>query len=189
MSEGRVLYFLSEYIISFLKELYLIFRDISYDADCKARAREGLTPYEFFGYAELFSDCSYLGEVSEDRVPDIKAAMDKLYVPELTLTFDRVGCFRRDSELWWIGLKEDPALLKLQKELSAFLKDAGFRLESRKFKPHITLAREMHIGHTDNKTLLPEPFETKADEISLMLSSRPNGKLTYTELYSTEQTQ
>ncbi|MBR5756199.1 MAG: RNA 2',3'-cyclic phosphodiesterase [Firmicutes bacterium] len=126
---------------------------------------------------------AFLGEVGEDRLSDVKAAMDKVTVPKLKLSFEKIGCFRRDSELWWIGLREDPALLKMQKELTGSLKDAGFKLESRKFRPHITLAREMNIGRVDSKALLPGKFETEADSISLMLSSRPNGKLTYTELY------
>ena len=126
---------------------------------------------------------AFLGEIPESRVDDIKAAMDSVEVPDQTLVFERVGCFRRDSELWWIGLKKTPALMKLQQELSDALADAGFRLEKRAFKPHITLAREMHIGQVDSKDLLPRSFDTKVNNISLMLSHRPDGKLTYTELY------
>lgn len=126
---------------------------------------------------------AFLGEISEDRIGDIKAAMDRVDVPVQTLVFERVGCFRRDSELWWIGLKKTPALMRLQQELSDALTDAGFRLEKRSFKPHITLAREMHIGQADPKKLLLRAFDTKVNAMSLMLSHRPNGKLTYTELY------
>ena len=126
---------------------------------------------------------AFLGEIPESRVDDIKAAMDRVSVPEQTLVFERVGCFRRDSELWWIGLKKTPALMKLQQELSDALTDAGFNLEKRAFKPHITLAREMHLGQVDSKDLLPRTFDTEVDAMSLMLSHRPNGKLTYTELY------
>jgi len=38
-------------------------------------------------------------------------------------------------------------------------------------------------GTIDGMQLLGEPFVTKADTVSLMLSERINGKLTYTELY------
>ncbi len=126
---------------------------------------------------------AFLGEIPEERVDGIKAAMDSVDVPAQTLVFESVGCFRRNSELWWIGLKKTPALMKLQQDLSDALTGAGFRLENRSFKPHITLAREMHIGQADSNVLLPRAFNTKINAMSLMLSHRPNGKLTYTELY------
>ncbi len=130
---------------------------------------------------------AFLGEVSEERIPDIKAVMDTLTVPEMTFRFSHTGCFRRDSELWWLGAEENNSLSNLQKELIRSLKDAGFSLDGKRFRPHITLAREMHIGQVGSKELLPSPFTAEATAVSLMLSHRPNGKLTYTELYSVKK--
>ena len=126
---------------------------------------------------------AFLGELPESDPDSLKAIMNKLEVPDMPLEFSRVGCFRGDSELWWIGLKENKELSYLQEKLITLLKDAGFKPDNKKFKPHITLARKMHIGSLDSKQILPKPFKTRADSISLMLSHRPNGRLTYTELY------
>ena len=126
---------------------------------------------------------AFLGEVPGSDLDALKGVLDKLEVPEMNLEFSRTGCFKKDSELWWIGLKDNKDLSKLQGSLIELLKDAGFSPDNKKFKPHITLAREMHIGDVSSKEILPKPFGTKISSVSLMLSHRPNGKLTYTELY------
>ncbi|MFR1801485.1 MAG: 2'-5' RNA ligase family protein, partial [Faecalispora jeddahensis] len=61
----------------------------------------------------------------------------------------------------------------------------GFRLEERRFSPHITLARRVRLHQeVDRGAILGAPFDTSVDTISLMRSERPNGVLTYTEQYS-----
>lgn len=125
---------------------------------------------------------AFLGELPEDRIPDIKAAMDSVTVPEMRLIFSDVGCFRNDSELWWIGIKENKALTALQKELTAALKARGFKLESRRFVPHITLARQMHAGRIPANALLPKPFSADVCEMHLMKSYREDRRLIYEKL-------
>ncbi len=129
---------------------------------------------------------AFLGEVPEEDVGEIKAAMDSVEVRSMRLKFAGIGCFRRDDELWWTGIKDDPDLMKLQKDLVRALRDRGFSPDDKKFRPHITLARRMHIGRVAREELLPEPFSARADAISLMVSERTGGKLTYTEIYRKE---
>ncbi len=126
---------------------------------------------------------AFLGDVDDAAVPELRAILGSIVFPELSLCFDRTGCFRRDSELWWIGLAEDPALMRLQKELVSKLADAGFRPDAKRFRPHITLARDMYIGRTAADELLPESFYAVADHISLMQSNYPAKKIEYTELF------
>jgi 2'-5' RNA ligase len=127
----------------------------------------------------------FLGEIIEPRIPIIERVMDEVPVPKLNLNFDHVGCFRRDGgDIWWIGIQKNDALFRMQKRLNQKLLDAGFSLESRSFKPHLTLARQMRSAkEIDREWLLSAPFSTKANEISLMISERINGRLTYSELY------
>ncbi len=126
---------------------------------------------------------AFLGDVDESGVPELEAALDSLEFPRLRLCFDKTGCFRRDAELWWIGLTEEPALMKLQKELIQRLRTAGFKPDTKRFRPHITLARDMNIGRAASDELLSGPFFTLADHISLMQSNYPAKKIEYTELY------
>ncbi|WMJ82698.1 RNA 2',3'-cyclic phosphodiesterase [Oscillospiraceae bacterium LTW-04] len=129
---------------------------------------------------------AFLGEVASERVDAICDAMNKTAVQPMTLTFDHVGRFKRDGgDLWWIGLAESRPLLSLQKELSDRLADAGFRLDDRRFAPHITLAREVRLtALPDRGALLGPAFSTQINVVSLMRSERISGKLIYTEQFS-----
>ncbi|MBR0140385.1 MAG: RNA 2',3'-cyclic phosphodiesterase [Firmicutes bacterium] len=128
---------------------------------------------------------AFIGEASKDDLPAIVKAMESVEFPSLEPEFDRTGFFARDGEIWWIGLKEDPALMKLQKDLVKALKAEGIRTDAKRFRPHITLARDMHIGDKAvRESILPEPFRTRVDRISLMNSNYPAKEVRYTELRS-----
>lgn len=128
---------------------------------------------------------AFLGEVAPTQVDAVRHAMDRTTVNSMSLTFDHVGRFKRaGGDIWWIGLSENRSLLSLQKELSGHLAGAGFRLEDRRFSPHITLAREVRLAtQPEYSTLLGPAFSTRASTISLMRSERISGRFTYTELY------
>lgn len=140
-----------------------------------------------FSFREnLHLTLAFLGEVSRKQVESVKKAMEQVHVPKMELTFDRTGCFkRRGSNTWWIGLRKNDALYKMQRELTAALRDAGFDIENRPYKPHLTIARKVMLHDKLNQdTLLGSQFSAEADTMSLMLSERINGKLTYSELYN-----
>ena len=128
---------------------------------------------------------AFLGEVDSAQVGAVRHAMDRTTVRPMSLTFDHVGRFKRDGgDIWWIGISENRLLLSLQKELSGHLADAGFRLEDRRFSPHITLAREVRLAtQLEYSALLGSAFSTQASTISLMRSERISGRLIYTEQY------
>lgn len=126
---------------------------------------------------------AFLGEVPAARLDEVKRVMDAVTVRRMKLDFAHVGCFARDSELWWIGAGDNRTLSGLQRALVNELRASDLPVDSKKFRPHITLAREMHIGRRDPKELLPETFSADVSAISLMVSERISGKLTYTEIY------
>lgn len=126
---------------------------------------------------------AFLGEIDVNQIEEVKSAMNAINLHSMNLTFGKVGYFRGDSELWWIGIDNNPTLLGMQRALINELKKTSVTPDMKKFRPHITLVRQMNIGHAD---IGFKPFTTKVSHISLMLSERVNGKLTYTELYSRE---
>ena len=130
---------------------------------------------------------AFLGEIEPNRIATITEAMEQTSIHPLTLTFDHIGCFKRSGgDIFWLGISNNKALLSMQKELCNHLSIADFTLENRPFSPHITLIRQARLCHQLNqKKLLPIPFSTYTNRISLMLSERINGKLRYTEIYAT----
>lgn len=139
-----------------------------------------------FSFREnLHLTLAFLGEVSRKQVESVKKAMEQVHVPKMELTFDRTGYFKRNGgDIWWIGLRKNDTLIKMQRELTEALRDAGFDIENRPYKPHLTLARRVVLRNKlEQDALLGSQFSTEADAISLMLSERIDGKLTYSELY------
>ena len=128
---------------------------------------------------------AFLGETPEARLRDIEGAMRAVETVPLELCFDRTGRFRqRDSELWWIGVRKNRELERMQAELTARLRSAGFSLEERTFHPHLTLAREVRLTRPpDQAALLGGPFAARADSMSLMRSQRLRSRLIYTEIF------
>lgn len=129
---------------------------------------------------------AFLGEQPEDRLAAAREAMAAARFSPLTLIFDRLGRFRRaGGDVWWAGAAPNPALYAAQRRLARELSARGFALEERRFVPHLTLARRVPVPEgPDPAGPLAAPIEARAGRISLMLSGRPGGKLTYTELYS-----
>lgn len=125
----------------------------------------------------------FIGEVEKCDLQKIYDAVDSIDHAPTEFLLDGVGCFRRDGgDIWWIGVKKYDGVGQIQKILSEKLKKAGFKLESREYKPHLTLAREC-IVKADAVLPKYEPMTVKANRISVMKSERINGKLTYTEIY------
>jgi 2'-5' RNA ligase len=127
----------------------------------------------------------FLGETEQNRIPAVKKAVDTTKGESTRLTFDHTGSFRRrGGDIWWVGLRKNTDLERIQRSLCDKLAHEGFILKKRTFSPHITLARRVVLRRqVSPDSLMSEPFETNLDAISLMRSDRINGKLTYTELY------
>ena len=172
-----------------------LFIAINFDPETKKKLLEvqaklrRLGKGNFSREENLHLTLAFIGEVPEERLKDVKAAMEQVKFPPMELCFHDVGYFMtgrdRPAQLWKVSLKFNRRLEAVNKELIQALREAGFSPDAKSFKPHVTLARELHVDKWDKKELLPEPFSTRADHMSLMLSERVDGKLTYTELYCT----
>jgi len=95
----------------------------------------------------------FLGEVFADKVPLISRQMDEVcsrYSP-FHLTMGGGGYFgpKRNPKVIWAGVHSPPVLFQLQQALAQMVGEAGFTLETRPFKPHLTVARiRSRLPHT-----------------------------------------
>ena len=127
---------------------------------------------------------AFLGEQDEERAEMVKRIMRTLTVKPMTLVFTKTGCFNRpQGDVWWLGPEKNEQLFSLQQELADKLRRFGFDLEDRPYSPHITLARKVRLRPQSKPPLLKEKFSATAEHVSLMLSHRVDGKLTYTEIF------
>jgi 2'-5' RNA ligase len=87
----------------------------------------------------------FLGEVPEDAAPRLVEAADQVVRSHrpLEMAIREVGAFPnfRRARVVWLGVEQEPRLELLHHDLEIACEEAGFEVEGRPFRPHITLAR------------------------------------------------
>lgn len=87
-----------------------------------------------------------------------------------SLKISSYGTFGRSDSprIFWIGVEEEPRLHQLQQIIHKACNEAGFELETRPFRPHITIARKWKGEYPYPKGIESDidlPF--KADTVAL----------------------
>lgn len=94
---------------------------------------------------KLHLTMKFLGDVPDQDAPRLVAAADAVAARHqpFEMTLGGVGAFPnfRRARVVWIGVAADPRLELLHHDLEVACGDAGFEVEGRPFRPHITLAR------------------------------------------------
>lgn len=133
----------------------------------------------------------FMGEVPDPNIYVLKKIQDLVSQKHspFQLEISQIGFFSRGhNSIVWAGIKENKNLLQLQEDLENEIAANGFTPENRPYKPHITLAREFASNDDINriiKEIEPLKHEFSVNSISLMESTRINGKLMYLCRYKT----
>lgn len=84
----------------------------------------------------------FIGEVQENVADDIDLALENLGGQSFELSLRGVGYFGgAEPRLLYAGVDPNPALDRLVKKIEVALQRLGLKPETRKFTPHVTLAR------------------------------------------------
>ena len=85
----------------------------------------------------------FIGEVDEGRFDDIDMALSRIQATAFELTLDGVATFGKEQapHTLWVGVQRNEALASLHGKVDRALVSIGFEPESRKYSPHVTLAR------------------------------------------------
>jgi RNA 2',3'-cyclic 3'-phosphodiesterase len=84
----------------------------------------------------------FIGEVDEGMASDIDAGLARVRAPRFAVTLAGTGCFGGDKpRLLWIGIENSDALFQLRDRIEAALRRAGLAPDTRRYSPHVTLAR------------------------------------------------
>ncbi|MYA61216.1 MAG: RNA 2',3'-cyclic phosphodiesterase [Dehalococcoidia bacterium] len=138
----------------------------------------------------------FLGDVSVERVPEIRDAMDFASdeVAPFDLSLGDAGVFPnpRATRVLWVGVEGDlDSLGRLQQRVEESLAELGFRPERRGFNPHITAGRVRdRVSNADRRrvteTLLSHEYARppiRVESISLIRSTlHPDGAM-YEPIY------
>ncbi|AUM96609.1 TPA: RNA 2',3'-cyclic phosphodiesterase [Clostridium botulinum] len=124
----------------------------------------------------------FIGEVDEKELSLLTNILYKLQNPPKELITSHIGSFkRRDKDIIWLGIEENKELITLQRNLRNLLINNGFKIENRKYKPHITIGREIVTKCPIEKNIF-SPIKIPIASIALMESKRFNGQLVYEPL-------
>ena len=86
----------------------------------------------------------FIGEVGDDRVEKIGNALSAVVSnAPVEMNFRGTGFFpnERRPRVFWIGMAATPSLAEIAAQVETQMEPLGIARESRKFKPHLTLAR------------------------------------------------
>ena len=85
----------------------------------------------------------FLGETPTPVLEDIQHSLNEVRACSFHVDLKSVGHFphRGTPEVLWVGVSYNESLIRLNRRLETALSKAGVPSESRKFHPHVTLAR------------------------------------------------
>lgn len=138
---------------------------------------------------------NFLGEVNQADMIDIGLALGNISVPKFSIQLDSVYVFgnAKRPRILWAGIKSTPELILLQQKTTTAISRCGIKLEDRRFKPHVTLARIHRSPYervrnylTDHALLKSNPYEVS--EFTLFSSQLGRGGPHYEEEFTFDLT-
>lgn len=142
--------------------------------------------------ANIHLTLKFLGDVRRARIDDLKAGLGRAAagIGPVEIEVGGAGCFPspRSPRVLWVGLASLPGeLTRLHKRIEDELEREGFPRESKRFSPHLTIARlrSPQNGGELADRLIAEGFAVEqfaANEVILMQSQLSPGGSIYTPL-------
>ncbi|MCC6195872.1 MAG: RNA 2',3'-cyclic phosphodiesterase [Burkholderiales bacterium] len=118
---------------------------------------------------------AFLGDVPLARVPELRAIGERLPRRGARLAFDTLGAWRASGVAWIAPSEVAETLLILHASLHEALAVANFGVETRPFRPHVTLARRCVQPHPRTRCA---PIHWPVERLCLVGSQlRPEGPL------------
>jgi len=109
----------------------------------------------------------FIGDSDPSSLSDIDSALRQIQQDSFSLTLSDCGVFgsEKKPKALWVGVETNPSLMQLQQRIEHRLHRIGFPAETRKYTPHVTLARfkenpKSRIGHfiAGNSLFRSEPI-------------------------------
>jgi RNA 2',3'-cyclic 3'-phosphodiesterase len=155
------------------------------DAPLRAAIARHLAPAVAAGTpvhpADLHVTLEFLGNLDAARIPVLQAIGARLRLPAAALVLDRLDWWRAPALVVARPSAPPAALLALQAELRAALASAGYRVDTRPFAPHLTLARR--VGAPPSLAAVA-PVEWPLGGLALVESAARTGGARYHPLAS-----
>ena len=109
----------------------------------------------------------FLGNVEASRLPDLVKLGERAPDTGFGVVLDEVGYWKRPRVLWCAPSSSGASLAGLHRYLAEGLEALGLRVETRPFKPHVTLARNVKAP-PEHRPLAPISWTVR--ELALVAS-------------------
>lgn len=152
-----------------------------------ARALQAHVQGRFMKHDTYHLTLAFLGEVDERQVKAAMEAMDAIsHHHAVPLRPEGLGSFKaRKERTLYLALERMPQGQLLAEALRWELESRNIPFDSKKFLPHVTLARRAKIAGAD-LSVLPFPHEAIASDVTLFKSILSHEGATYKPLYTVE---
>ncbi len=112
-----------------------------------ALARGGVVGARWLEPKDYHVTLRFVGDIDARTAHEIAETLGEIRRPAAPVRFDGLGWFGGDKPRQLVArIKTEPALMELQAEQERRLRRLGLPPETRKFLPHVTLARLRRVG-------------------------------------------
>ncbi len=129
----------------------------------------------------------FLGELTEQQLTEVIEIVKATEFKPVSLMGRDIGFFKgAKGNTWWLGFEENQELMDLQTRLRKSLKDHGYKLENRTYRPHLTLGRKVSLSEVVDLSRIKsiaQNIEIRLNEMDVMRSEGMGDQLTYTPKY------
>ena len=143
----------------------------------------------FTNYNNFHLTIKYIGEIYNGEYEEITNCLDDVCsnISPFSIKIGDISFFnKRMTNIVWVGVTEGKDILKnIFRKVEKEIVSSGFHPELRKYRPHVTIGKKVIFSngtYTNGLPLFNEKI--KVTKLTLMESSRVDGVLTYTPLYS-----
>ena len=107
------------------------------------RIQEGVAGANWVPRENMHLTLRFIGETDGDTFEDLIEALAEVVVESFSLEIAGVGHFERRQvpTTLWAGVRPSAALMQMQAKIERICRRVGLPPESRKYAPHVTLAR------------------------------------------------
>lgn len=111
-----------------------------------SRMQGGIAGARWTSVADLHLTLSFIGEVDNAQLEELDAALQDVFAPAFDFCLAGTGSFAQGKwpNVLWMGVDAPPDLLQLKQQIDGALRAADIPHETRKYAPHVTMARLRH---------------------------------------------
>lgn len=121
----------------------------------------------------------FLGDLPEERIPELRAAVEDVDPGTIRLRFDRLTFWQRPKVAVLQAMTVSPELEQLVNSIEQRAGAFGYTPQERTYRPHITVSRKVR---TFDEIRLARPVELQWSGFELVESASVRGELHYRPL-------